>query len=435
MSELNIWNRLLSEIGNPYGAAGVMGNVARESGLKSNNLQNSANKRLCMTDKEYTESVDAGIYINFIDDRAGYGLCQWTSSGRKASLLYRAKSQGVSISDENMQLDHLIYELNSSYKKVLDVLKTAKSVKEASDIFMVKYEAPDNKSEANKQSRANTAQEYYNKYAGAPVNVLNGRGLADFAISKIGMPYFYGAKISHGPLTESYMALMHKNYPNRVTDRYMAKARAKKQVGVVNVDCSGLIAGYRGKNVGSAQLRSTATKKIAISQIATFPVGTVLWKNGHVGVYIGIENGIPMCVEAKGIDYGVVKTKVSSTKWVYGLLFSDMVYDFIESNVSKAVNPYKEPTKVVCSKSTAKTKKYKETQYYSSGEPAKWLQWELKQAGYNLGTTGPNKDGIDGNIGPKCDKALAAFQQSSKLTVDKLCGPTTRRYLKMDDVA
>ena len=31
---------------------------------------------------------------------------------------------------------------------------------------------------------------------------LTGQGLADFAEGRIGTPYFYGAKISHGILTE-----------------------------------------------------------------------------------------------------------------------------------------------------------------------------------------------------------------------------------------
>ena len=58
------------------GAAGVMGNLYAESGLRPNNLQNSYEGKLGMADAEYTAMVDHGTYTNFVHDKAGYGLCQ-----------------------------------------------------------------------------------------------------------------------------------------------------------------------------------------------------------------------------------------------------------------------------------------------------------------------------------------------------------------------
>lgn len=52
-----------------------------------------------------------------------------------------------------------------------------------------------------------------------------------------------------------------------------------------------------------------------------------------------------MCVEAKGINYGTVKTRVSATKWQYGLTFSDVDYTY-QNHVPgtwKGENPYQEP--------------------------------------------------------------------------------------------
>ncbi|MBQ3388392.1 MAG: hypothetical protein IJG60_04180 [Thermoguttaceae bacterium] len=78
-----IWNYLYEKIGNPYGTAGLMGNLYAESTLHSNNLQNSYERKLGMTDDEYTDAVDSGTYENFVRDAAGYGLAQWTFWSRK----------------------------------------------------------------------------------------------------------------------------------------------------------------------------------------------------------------------------------------------------------------------------------------------------------------------------------------------------------------
>lgn len=233
-----------------------------------------------------------------------------------------------------------------------------------------------------------------------------GKELAQFCISKLGTPYFYGSKMQI--LTESFMATMHQMYPSTVTKSYMDKARKKGMVGKVCVDCSGLIASYRGKNLGSAKLYSTANKRLPISQITSFPIGTVLWKQGHCGVLVSNE-GLPMCVEAKGIDYGVVKTKVADTKWEYGLLFDDMEYSFDSFDaVEKIKNPFKEPTRNL--------------KQGCVGEDVKWLQWELIEAGYKID--------CDGEFGYYTGQALKSFQQSVKISADKICGKITRQKLK-----
>lgn len=169
----NIYNCLMAEIGNPYGVAGAMGNIEAESGLRSNNLQNSVEKRLGMTDEEYTAAVDNGSYKNFCTDRGGYGLCQWTSAGRKTGLLNFARTRGVSIGNEDMQIEWLLHELRTSYKGVLSALKGAKSVKEASDVFMCKFERPANQSDANKAARAARGMKYYEMYVGKEKTMSN----------------------------------------------------------------------------------------------------------------------------------------------------------------------------------------------------------------------------------------------------------------------
>jgi peptidoglycan hydrolase-like protein with peptidoglycan-binding domain len=44
---------------------------------------------------------------------------------------------------------------------------------------------------------------------------------------------------------------------------------------------------------------------------------------------------------------------------------------------------------------------------------------------YNLGTTGPKKDGVDGAFGATTDSATRAFQKAAGITVDGEVGPQT----------
>jgi len=148
------------------GAAGLMGNLDAESCLSAINLQNNGNTRLSMTDVEYTAAVDSGAYTNFVKDGYGYGLAQWTYWSRKQQLLDFTKAAGVSVGHKKKQCEFIIREL-AGYPSVLQTLRTAKTVREASDAVMLKYECPANQSEANQAARANRGQSFFNKYAGS----------------------------------------------------------------------------------------------------------------------------------------------------------------------------------------------------------------------------------------------------------------------------
>lgn len=164
-NEQKIWNYLKSAGLNDYGAAGMMGNLYAESGLRPNNLQNAYEKKLGYTDAAYTAAVDNGSYTKFACDAAGYGLAQWTYSTRKAGLLSFAKEKCKSIGDLELQLDYLMKELKEGYTAVLNILKTASTVMEASNAVLTKFERPADQSAAVQSKRAGYGQKFYNKYA------------------------------------------------------------------------------------------------------------------------------------------------------------------------------------------------------------------------------------------------------------------------------
>lgn len=160
----------------PAGACGWIGNLEAESdGFYPNRVEYLCLNRLkeagrIYTHETYTAAVDSGeiSYEEFLHPlpgrQYGYGLAQWTSPGRKAGLWKLAKQKGVSIADEDMQIEYLLKELQESYGSVLKVLKTATSIREASDVVLKKFEIPANTGESVCAGRAARGQRFYENY-------------------------------------------------------------------------------------------------------------------------------------------------------------------------------------------------------------------------------------------------------------------------------
>lgn len=164
-NEKIIWDFLKSQGLSDCGTAGLMGNLYAESALKSTNLQQTYEKTLGMTDDKYTAAVDNGTYTNFIKDKAGYGLAQWTYWSRKENLYNFAKEKNSSIGDLQMQLEFLWWELSNNYKSLTKLLSTTSSIQEASNEVLFKFERPANQNESVQAKRAAYGQKYYDKYA------------------------------------------------------------------------------------------------------------------------------------------------------------------------------------------------------------------------------------------------------------------------------
>lgn len=147
-------------------------------------------------------------------------------------------------------------------------------------------------------------------------------GLVEYAKKQLGNPYWYGTFGQTG--TESLLTYKAKQYPS-----YYSKTRQQiakeKHIGKRVHDCIGLMKGYIWSDTADSEPKynsaqdksangtySAAKKKGNISTLPEVP-GICLHKNGHVGIYIG--NG--EVIEARGFDYGVVKTKLSERGWLH----------------------------------------------------------------------------------------------------------------------
>lgn len=97
--------------------------------------------------------------------------------------------------------------------------------------------------------------------------------------------------------------------------------------------------------------------------------------------------------------------KVDLDEWTGGLQ--------IGASRGEAGNPYKDSGKVLF---------FQPLLAGIAREDVRWLQWELREAGYQLQ--------VDGRFGPKTDLALRAFQAAHGLKADGKCGPATRAALR-----
>lgn len=176
--EEKVWCALRNAGYSEIAAAGAMGNLEKESGFSTNNLQNSYETSLGYSDDSYTQAVDSGAYTReqFVHDSAGYGLAQWTYYSRKAELYDYAKEKGVSIADADMQIEFLLAELTPGGNGIAtyqlgtprrgysaDDWKNAESVSEATSAFCWVFENPGTPDLAG---RIAFSESYYQQYQG-----------------------------------------------------------------------------------------------------------------------------------------------------------------------------------------------------------------------------------------------------------------------------
>lgn len=378
-----IWKWLFERLGNDYGVAGLMGNLCAESGLKPDNLQNSYERLLGMTDAEYTAAVDDGTYTEdeFVHDSAGYGLAQWTYWSRKQGLYDFAKLKGTSIGDLQMQLEYLWTEL-SKYTNVMKALINARYIRYASDAVMVEFEKPADLSEENKQARADLGQMYFERYAiGAAPKNEKAETVVKLAIERLGCKYVYGAK---GQIQDG----------KQVFDCRGFTWWLLKQVGVTISDV-GATTQY---NTVADWVERGLTDDMPNLVCPVFKYRKSDGKMSHTGMHIG-DGVIIHCTSNGGVKYG----DLSDTTWTnYAIPKGLYTAEEIEHARGREL--------------------VRKLQRGCSGEDVKRLQEKLNELGFKCGTA-------DGIFGAKTETAVKAFQSAYGLKVDGIVGVQTRDKL------
>ena len=285
---------------NDNGICGLLGNLYAESKLFSTNLQNSYNTKFGMTDEEYTKAVDNGSYMSFPTDYAGYGLAQWTSSGRKAGLLNFAHSRKKSIGDLDTQIEWLHKELTTSYKAVWNELCSPNnSVSSCARIVMTKFERPKDQSENAQQKRVQYAEDFFQQYCMKKTYLLTAYEFVQILTKLLfdNTVYVYGG----------FGAPLNAKNKARYAGKYVDKNCNENTFGF---DCVGMIKGIlwgfnfdKSKTYGGASYASNGVPDVgARAMMNTYctdvttdfnniEVGEAVWLSGnpdsHIGVYVG----------------------------------------------------------------------------------------------------------------------------------------------------
>ena len=168
MGKREIYNRLIGHGLTHVGACAMGGNIQAESGNRSNNVED----RSGMSDAQYTAMVDAGGY-DFATDNGkhyGYGLCQWTLKSRKVELLQYAKNHGVSVADEDMQVDFAVHELKRDFGGLYKFLCSTDDMYTATDRICREFENPAVK---NTAKRYEFAQEWDKEFGNGETSTVS----------------------------------------------------------------------------------------------------------------------------------------------------------------------------------------------------------------------------------------------------------------------
>lgn len=258
--------------------------------------------------------------------------------------------------------------------------------------------------------------------------------LVAFVISMIGMPYWYGTCVYI--CSESLLNSKSKQYPNHYGSSRMSKYKKAIAAKQVCMDCVGMIKGFFWTNGGAGVLDyikggAKFTNKYASNgcpdksadgmfswckkqgakngKIATLPdvPGILLFSSGHVGVYIG--GGY--AVEARGFNYGVVKTKVKDRSWVNWAYLPDSLLKYDGSATVEPVTPEPVTPEPVTGETLLGKRILKRKSPMMTGDDVKEMQTRLNKLGYKCGTA-------DGEFGKNTEKGVKAFQTAANIEVD-----------------
>lgn len=159
-----IWKLLIINFKTPEIVAGIMGNLYAESALIPINVENSKQSKT-ITDLSYTNKIDNKSYSKekFIKDSIGYGLAQWTHSDWKKPFYEYWETVGGSIGSLLTQIEFLYIGLKNR-SDIFTALKNSKTVKEASNVMLLKYEIPADRGTKVQNERVKKSEEYYKKF-------------------------------------------------------------------------------------------------------------------------------------------------------------------------------------------------------------------------------------------------------------------------------
>lgn len=437
------WSHLIGSGMTPEGVAGLMGNLYAESGIIPTRVETLCLQRLreagkLYTDATYTAFVDDGTisrdeFLHPLPDKQyGYGLCQWTSPGRKGKLYDHCKARKVSIGDLQAQLDFLITELQQSYPTVWRVLTSTDSLQEASDVVLTKFEMPADCSQSVKSIRAGYGTELYNHFKGGDTVAT-----ANDVIKIMQMWVGYSeANGKHRYIVDVYNAYCAKRgkYPRGYKVPYnvawcdvtvsaaFIQAGAVDLIGDIECGVEEHIAIFKSKGIWIEDGKITPKP----GYIITYNWDQWAQPNDgyadHIGIVESVKDGKIIVIEGN-YNNGVNRRSIPIG---WGYIRGYAAPKYADNSLKNSLNSINNSTTQSTTQST-KVSTYTFTPSTvsngSSGKSAMLLQTLLRGLGY-LGNDGRQLD-LDGQAGPNTIGALKRYQGDHGLDQDGVAGPIT----------
>lgn len=275
--------------------------------------------------------------------------------------------------------------------------------------------------------------EYFTTKSSAPVieqggetHMMTSKQLVAYCerVLAAGWVYWYG---TYGKrCSQSLYESKKKQYPDHYTSDRTSGYKKDIASGKRCADCVGLIKSFFWTNgVFDAEPKyainncpdKSANGMIALctqtGPISTIPdiPGLVVWKSGHIGVYIG--GGYT--IEMRGFAYDCVKRKVKDGPWTkWGKLPASMISYDDEPATSEPSEPEGD----------------RELRNGCEGADVKQLQSDLITLGFSCG-----RWGADGEFGDCTEQAVEAFQRAHGIDDTGVFDATTRKALEkaLDD--
>lgn len=183
----------------------------------------------------------------------------------------------------------------------------------------------------------------------------------------------------------------------------------------------------RQQALGSRKVKQIARVWMQVVRSAGYPCNIYCNLDWHQKLLKGLDAKYWIARYPKRDNGGLVNSlrpRVGEKVWqysskgkvagIYGNVDLNQWYGSLqmEAGLGGTGNPYRDSGKVLS---------YQPLLAGLVREDVRWLQWELREAGYQLQ--------VDGRFGPKTDLALRAFQAAHGLEADGKCGPATRAAL------
>lgn len=286
--EEKVWFAFRSAGYSEEATAGVLGNMYQES----NFIPDAARWYDRAWSIQYIADVDNGVISreSFARDGQGYGLVGWTWSKLKYGIYDYAKSKGTSIADVNTQIEFLLGAVNPNGGAdgyAIYVMgngmngfhasdwENATTPEAAAEAYCWTFEKPA-ASGANVAVRKQKAREYYEQFKGMTAPTMG-------SDSRI------GAITLSGENANKMMQMLVEALRIADDDRYTYNK--DNRYGEFQYDCSSLVyrlyKQYFNIDVPTSTSGYGNANLIGSPASVQLQPGDVLWREGHVEIYIG----------------------------------------------------------------------------------------------------------------------------------------------------